>query len=359
MNLSNLKIGVRLGAGFGIMLLALAGLGWLAVDALSSGYATLDRTVNKDAVKLEAALDMQVWVRANSRRIFELATAPDEAMRKHVLERMAVNSQNGDKAEKRLADLLYVAEGKKQMEKVLAAKAVTLASYKKVEELAMAGKTKDALDVVQKETDKLINQWNATILEMGKLQRELLDKSVAAAKADYERNRNLTLAVVGSVIVLGLLFAWLVTRSITRPIGEAVAVAAAVAKGDLNQTIEVRAKDETGMLLQALKDMAASLKKVCGEVQTASLSIGTASGQIAAGNQDLSARTEEQASSLEETASSMEELTSTVKQNAENAKQANQLAVGASAVAAKGGRVVGEVVATMNGISESSKKISD
>lgn len=87
--------------------------------------------------------------------------------------------------------------------------------------------------------------------------------------------------------------------------------------------------------------------------------VDSAAREISSANGDLSQRTEEQASSLEETASSMEELTSTVKQNAENAQQANQLAIGASDIAVKGGVVVGQVVSTMESITESSRKIVD
>ncbi|MBI3523666.1 MAG: HAMP domain-containing protein [Betaproteobacteria bacterium] len=168
------------------------------------------------------------------------------------------------------------------------------------------------------------------------------------------------MAVLTVVIaLLGIGFAYFISRIITRPLQEAVVVADAVAKGDLTQHIEVNTRDETGQLLQALKDMNESLSGIVGDVRGSTDSITTAAKQIAAGNSDLSQRTEEQASSLEETASSMEELTSTVKQNAENAKQANQLAITASNVAVKGGAVVGEVVGTMASISDSSKKIVD
>ncbi|PHV13539.1 hypothetical protein CSQ90_28350, partial [Janthinobacterium sp. BJB303] len=132
-----------------------------------------------------------------------------------------------------------------------------------------------------------------------------------------------------------------------------------VADGDLTAQIDASAKDETGQLLLALKDMNASLLNIVGEVRSGTDSIATSSTQIAAGNQDLSSRTEEQAGSLEETASSMEELTSTVKQNADNARQANQLAASAAQVAVKGGAVVAQVVGTMESINASSNKIVD
>jgi len=120
--------------------------------------------------------------------------------------------------------------------------------------------------------------------------------------------------------------------------------------------------DYQGMLLDLKNNANATVEKlteIVGSIKESVESINVASKEIASGNTDLSQRTEEQASSLEETASSMEELTGTVKQNAENAKQANQLAAGASEVALKGGDVVRQVVTTMSGISESSKKIAD
>jgi methyl-accepting chemotaxis protein len=175
----------------------------------------------------------------------------------------------------------------------------------------------------------------------------------------YKSSRLFMIILVIGSALSGLALGILITRSITRPLNSAVTVAQTVASGDLTSQITVNSKDETGMLLLALKEMNASLVKIVGEVRGGTDTIASASSQIASGNLDLSSRTEEQASSLEETASSMEELTSTVKQNADNARQANQLAVSASEVAEKGGTVVSQVVETMNSITESSKKIVD
>ena len=108
--------------------------------------------------------------------------------------------------------------------------------------------------------------------------------------------------------------------------------------------------------LQVMQD---SLAKVVTHVRQNADSVATASAQIAQGNTDLSSRTEEQASALEETAASMEELSSTVRQNADNARQGNQLAQNASTVAVRGGEVVGQVVDTMKGINDASRKIAD
>jgi methyl-accepting chemotaxis protein len=142
-------------------------------------------------------------------------------------------------------------------------------------------------------------------------------------------------------------------------INDVVRMLGALASGDLTQKITGDYKGAFGKLKDDANKTVDNLMDIIHQIKEATETINTASGEISQGNSDLSQRTEEQASSLEETASSMEELTSTVKQNAENARQANQLAVSASDVAVKGGDVVKQVVTTMSGISESSKKIAD
>jgi methyl-accepting chemotaxis protein len=163
------------------------------------------------------------------------------------------------------------------------------------------------------------------------------------------------LAAVGIAIAVAV---WLI-RSITRPLSEAVVAIERMAGGDLSIAVKSDAEDETGKLLQALGRMQANLLGVVANVRQNAEGVSTASAEIAQGNNDLSSRTEQQASALEETAASMEELSSTVRQNADSARQANQLAVNASTVAIEGGEVVGQVVDTMKGINDSSKKIAD
>lgn len=142
-------------------------------------------------------------------------------------------------------------------------------------------------------------------------------------------------------------------------LSEVVRVLAALAQGNLTQTISNAYSGTFGQLKNDSNATVANLTETIGLIQESADTINTAAKEIASGNTDLSQRTEEQASSLQETAASMEELTSTVRQNADNARQANQLALGASSVAVKGGQVVNEVVGTMSSISASSKKIVD
>ncbi|HYD94501.1 MAG TPA: methyl-accepting chemotaxis protein [Noviherbaspirillum sp.] len=205
----------------------------------------------------------------------------------------------------------------------------------------------------------LFSKSEETLNKIVQLNQEVAEKSVENGVRTVSQAGLVMLVVAIAAVVAAVAVATYVTASITRPIDAAVKVAQTVASGDLTSRIEVTTTEETGQLLKALKDMNDNLVKIVGDVRAGTETIATASSQIAVGNTDLSSRTEEQASSLEETASSMEELTTTVKQNADNARQANALAVSASEVASRGGTVVGEVVATMGAINESSKKIAD
>ena len=205
--------------------------------------------------------------------------------------------------------------------------------------------------------------------EPTKLLNEAGDKIAAdsaaiatAAAAGGQRATSTSLVVMlltcGAGIVAGI---WL-SRGIVRQLGgepqTATELAHLVAQGDLSVKLNVRHGDTTSLMAR-LKEMQTSLATLVGGVRLNAESVATASEQIAQGNLDLSQRTEEQASALQETAASIEQLNTTVKQNADNAKQANQLALGASTVAIKGGKVVGQVVDTMKGINDSSKKIAD
>jgi methyl-accepting chemotaxis protein-1 (serine sensor receptor) len=206
---------------------------------------------------------------------------------------------------------------------------------------------------------KRYEQAHHTITDLKQLQ---IDVGRELYETEQGRYRLLML-VMGAAMLTGLVVACLeavlLVRAISRPLGQAVSLARVVASGDLSHDIEVRSHDETGQLMQALKDMTANLHEIVAAVRASTDTIGAASKEISAGNLDLSARTEQQAGSLEETASAMAQLTSTVKANADNASQANTLAASASEVAVRGGEVVRQVVDTMNSINQSSTRIVD
>ncbi len=198
----------------------------------------------------------------------------------------------------------------------------------------------------------------AAMLGLVGLGLRALDAAQAqAAQVQWFVGASVLLALLVTAAAVGLRLT--IRHGILRSIRAASHVVTRVAEGDLTAKVGVTSHGETQKLLQGLEDMTSDLRGLVGEVARSARSVAETSAQIAAANADLSERTERQASTLGETAASMEQLTATVAHNADTARQAARLAAGASAVAGKGGAVVGQVVATMDGISQSSRKIGD
>ena len=201
-------------------------------------------------------------------------------------------------------------------------------------------------------------QFIDLISKLSSVQRADIDARAQDIQGEYA-SANLWMIVIGAIGLLsGLLLAVLLTRSITHPLSDALAVARTVAANDLTSNIAVRSRDEIGQLMRALQTMNGNLAATVARIRAGVDNIASASGQIAAGNTDLSSRTEQQAASLERDGGVHGELSSTVKQNADSARQANQLAA-AVRTRRRAAATVSEVVGAMSAISASSVKIAD
>lgn len=200
----------------------------------------------------------------------------------------------------------------------------------------------------------------------GQKQAGLALASVPAVTANidgfnsYEAWAPYLLAVLLALtVVVGLFLFAVVTQGVLRPVRELDQRLAQIAAGDFRQRITPLAENEIGALANSVNRLQDSVARAIQGVRVGMESVQAGARQIVSGNSELGARTQQQTVVLQETTASMEQLASTVRQNADNALQANQLAVAASEVASLGGRATGEVVATMEGISQSSRKIAD
>jgi methyl-accepting chemotaxis protein len=359
MKISNLKIGIRLGLGFGLVLVLMIALALIGISRMAHIERSLDGIVNQNNVMTKAAFEMRQSVLSIGLATRNLALMTDQKQKDRESDRIFDDRDEYASYVENLERLMTSDKGKEVLAKIAKAKAATEPLTDKVIDLLNEDKQADAVTVLVNEVWPNQRKWLGAMDELVRMLDKMSDEAVADAHASYKSALILTWALAGAALLLGVGAAWMVTRSIVRPLHEAVDVARRVAQGDLTGNVVVRSHDEAGQLMQALKEMNDSLVRIVAQVRSGTETIATASGEIASGNQDLSSRTEQQASSLEETASSMEELTSTVKQNADNANQANTLAKSASDVAVKGGTVVSQVVETMGSINESARKIAE
>ncbi len=358
-SMKNLNIGTRLALGFGLILVLMASALLLSGFQFRGLGHTLSKIVDEDWEKALAVADVDAYTRANARRTMELLLVADASQAQAVRAHMQQNKARIDEALAKLDLLVRLPEGKQALAALKTDRAAYVASFTKVDQLVQAGDREAAVRTLWAETLPAIDKLQVNVDALLALQQRLVDQASANAQADITR----TLWSLGTagLLMLGLGSAaeWWLARSITQPIGRAVAVAEAVARGDLTAEVVSDARDETGRLLQALGSMTSSLRSVVQTVRQGSESIATGTGQIASGTADLSQRTEEQAANLEQTAASMEELSATVRHSADAARNASALAQTATATARAGGAVVEQVVGTMDDITAASRKIAD
>ncbi|MEJ8839092.1 methyl-accepting chemotaxis protein [Ramlibacter sp. AN1133] len=354
----NLRVSVRLALGFGLVIALAVATCVLGISSLAAQSRSVDELANNHTPALVYAGEWHARVEAAAKDMRNLFIVPEEDMLEEVAA-IRLARKERDRLQGELTKLAQTPKARGALQGIAESGKAYLALEDEFLTLADGGKMQEARDMM---LNRIRRVQFAYLEAIDKLVQVLAAeaKSLAAESAGTARaSLSLMAAATGASALLALLFAIVVTRSITRPIGEAVAAARRVAHGDLTVDLPTTRRDEAGLLLAALQDMTEQLRHLLGEVAGGAHVVAHTSAQIAQGNQDLSQRTEEQASTLEETASSMEELTSTVAQNADSARQASQLAVGASQVARKGGEVVGQVVSTMEGITASSRKISE
>ncbi|AYM76155.1 methyl-accepting chemotaxis protein I [Janthinobacterium sp. HH103] len=357
--LRNVSIGVRLGLGFAVILLfsmLITGISvWRLHDVASATRVMMEQPLAKERY----ISDWYGRIDSAVRRTIAIARSSDTSLSGYFAEESKVSSASSAELQKKIEALIDKPEEKAMFAGLLEQRKVYIGSRDQVYKLKGEAQVDAANEVFEKTFVPAAAKYQKMVQDLLEHQRASIDTTAREIDAVANTSRNLMLVLAALALAFGVVCAWVLTTGIVRPLRTAVDIARKVADGDLTAQIDASAKDETGQLLQALKDMNTSLLNIVGEVRSGTDSIATSSTQIAAGNQDLSSRTEEQAGSLEETASSMEELTSTVKQNADNARQANQLAASAAQVAVKGGEVVAQVVGTMESINASSNKIVD
>ncbi|MFG6412852.1 methyl-accepting chemotaxis protein [Roseateles sp. DC23W] len=222
-----------------------------------------------------------------------------------------------------------------------------------------AGEAEAALKTLEGKMRPASEAYVKTISSMADYQGERVNGETQLVRQAANRTQTLMLVLAAVCLSLGVAAAWLITRSVVRPLRAAIHEAEEVGQGDLSRDIRSMGRDETAQLTQTLSSMQQSLRHLVGSVRSNADGVATASSEISLGSNDLSARTEQQASAIQQTAAAMEEVSATVKLNADNAGEADQLAHDASEVARKGGEVVSEAVQRMRGIEESSRKIGD
>jgi methyl-accepting chemotaxis protein len=365
MNLSKMKVGMRLGLGFALVLVLLVAVTAVGIVRMAQIQDRLDHVVVVNNVSSRSVIEMRnnVHDRLASLRVLTLMT--DATEMEPELKKFKDQTAVYEAAESKVSKI-FGAEGTDEEKALLAEikghEATAMPAIAKASALYLANDAMSATRVMIKEVRPVQKKWTEALDKLVALEDKQSAQSQEDAASAFVSARNFMLAMLVAAVAMGVAAAWIITRGLIKQLGGepdyTTKIAGSIAHGDLSIAIDTHTA-QRGSLLAEMNEMRNSLVKIVGQVRRGTETIGTASREIAAGNIDLSSRTELQASSLEKTASAMETLTTTVKQNAEHAREANHLAASASDVARKGGDVVSQVVGTMGEINSSANKIAD
>jgi methyl-accepting chemotaxis protein len=358
--LKNQKIGIRLALGFGLviaLLLLIVALSWSRLEQTQRDLGTVEELVRRATL----ADSWREMTNLNSNRTMAvIKSGGNPELTDFFAPKIKETSAQITKTQEALEAALQAdADGKALLADIAGKRQAYIGARQEVFDLLKAGDSAATGAAIDKKLLPASDVYIAAIATLRELEQQQADAYAASVHKAVNQEQITLLVLCAICTVLGVLGARYITRSVTVPLSRAALVTETIASGDLSQDIQAEGRDEVSQVLQGLEHMQESLRNLVGRVRDSSDSIATGSRQIASGNADLSHRTEKQASNLEKTAASMNVLSGTVMHSADTARQATQLATSASAVAVQGGEVVSQVVATMDEITASSKKIGD
>ncbi|WP_286742785.1 methyl-accepting chemotaxis protein [Aquabacterium sp. UBA2148] len=361
--MNQLSVKARLVGGFALLAFALLAVALTSLWLLRQSHHTFGRHVELVEAKTTLVDDIHSasGTRAIAARNMVLAANPQERAK---AQQAAVKAHaEVQEAHRKLAQLNQQDQPSAQEARLLAELADIEKQYGAVAlaivDTAAKGQIAEATARMNQECMPLLARLDETINALGALSRSRSKDSVANSDAQAKTDAALLAVISVVAIAVSGYLAWSLPRTIIEPLNDAARLARAVAEGDLSQSIQSQRNDEIGRLLNSLDAMRSGLSDMVTRVRSGSDRIRSSSAEIASGNNDLSRRTEAQSSSLQQTAAAMEQMTASVQNSAQTATDVSAIAVEASESARHGGVLVGQVVATMNDITESSKRISE
>ena len=355
----NLKIGARLGIGFGLLSILLLTISLIAYVRVNQMTKQMDEVVNNYYPKTVLVGDVieQININARAMRNALLVKTPAEVQSEmaRLVDARRIALEKFDILEKTIQS----EEGKKKFNAIKEARKPFVVDVDKYTELQKAGKRDEAIDLMLSSLRKTQQGYLDAAMNLASFQGELMQQAGTEAEEAGKSTQQLLILSGIFALLIAVSFAWFITRSITRPIAEAAAAAQRLAEGDLTVRLNADSKDEVGVLMTAMQNMVNKLSEIIGNVRQAADNLTNASAQVSATAQSLSQASSEQAASLEDTTASMEEMTASISQNTENANLTDNMATKAASEAAEGGQAVGKTVEAMKSIASKIGIIDD
>jgi methyl-accepting chemotaxis protein len=355
----NLKIGIRLGIGFGLVVLLLIIIGSLGILRVGDLDAKIEMLVGDLYPKTVLANNIIDGVNEDARTVRNILLLESKDEMASQKARIDANRPKYTEWYDKLEKTIHSEEGKELLKAVVDVRVQYVKARDEALNMAMNGQKAEATQLMFTEVRKHQGPYIANINKLIDYQNKLMTNAGQEAEMLANNTRTLILSMLIAAVIIAIGFAWWVTRSITRPVSEAAAAAGELAEGNLTVKVNSDSKDEVGQLMMAMQAMIGKLTQIISEVNVASDALNNAAGQVSATAQSLSQSSSEQAASVEETTASVEQMTASITQNTENAKVTDGMATSAAQQAQEGGDAVKETVDAMKQIADKIGIIDD
>ena len=359
--LAGLSLGHRMTLGFVtmlVLLVAVAAMGALAMRATGADLRAAAESHRQHANQAQALMVTMAQLGLQVRSQGTVAVADIKLTETALADiTSGLRSHASDAEELRLLDAISSAESQVLPLAEQLARPIVVADATDAAAVLQAQQQRARTIATQLQPAEA--NWREQVQAYQRWVTEQDSQAATAAAAAQQQYLWAVAALVVLAVVTGTAIGVLLMRSIRQPIDETTRIAERIAEGDLTADLDVTGEDELGRLQRAVAQMQDRLRAMVGNIRETSDSISTASSEIAAGNADLSNRTEQTSGSVQQAAASMEQISGNMRETALSARSANELVASAVAAAQRGGEVVAQVVANMEEISSSSRKIGE
>ena len=346
----NMKIGIRLSLGFGLMVALLLAVAFIGLARMTSLHEGMDLLVKDRYAKVVMANRIDNEVSNIARYMRNMIITTDAEVVKENTAKIHESRKAITEAVDQLDKVIRLEKGLVILKSIKENRSKFIEGQDRIIKLTQDGKRDEAGRYLLGELQPVLRSYLAAVQSLVEFQGELMNATAEEAERQYQSGRSLTIGLAGCAVLLALMIAFWITRSITVPIRQAVSVADRLAEGDLTIEVEVNSKDEAGQLLQAMREMVEKLSSVVAEVNAGAEALAGASEEVSATAQSLSQASSEQAAGVEETSASIEEMTASISQNTENAKVTDSMAMQAAKDSTDGGEAVKATVSAMKQI---------
>ncbi|UXH78306.1 methyl-accepting chemotaxis protein [Roseateles amylovorans] len=357
--LSDLRVGLRLGLGFALLLLLMLAMGGFSASRVSQVQSKVDDLATNWLPSTQLLGGIGESLNQMRRAELQLLLSADDKTLQDESKRLGDQWKRLPELLQRYDPLVASAKERELFDGLKRQVEAYRESQNRLLALTREGRRDEALALLRGASRTAFRGGTDSLSQLVEINGVGAKEAHQHALENYRSVLWTIWLLVGAAIVLGAWVGWLLTRSLTHPLRQAAHTADRIADGDLSEVSQESRADELGDLLRSLARMRAALHQSVSAVRDSADQIAEASREVAVGSGDLSARTEQTASNLEETSAAMHQLTDAARHSAGAAQEASTLASEAATVAQRGGDMVGQVVSTMDGIQQSSRRIAD